>query len=178
VRARAEGAGRALSRAGCRPSSDITAIWQGFTSLGDAASRRAFLATTRAAIDPGGQTVSARDYLPDAVPIPTLIVWGSRDRMIPAWHAISAQRSIPGVASSCSKEPDTSRTSMNLTASPTWCVTSSRRPEPLPPRTGHGSERLAAADHPEIDALWFMPTDLIASGQTPVTLSSWGRWPR
>ena len=41
VRARAEGAGRALSRAGWKPGTDITAIWEGFTSLGDAASRRA-----------------------------------------------------------------------------------------------------------------------------------------
>ena len=96
VRARAEGAGRALSRVGWRPGSDLTAIWKGFTSLGDGESRRAFLATTRAVIDPGGQSVSAHDYLPDALPIPTLIVWGSRDRMIPAWHALTAQRSIPG----------------------------------------------------------------------------------
>jgi pimeloyl-ACP methyl ester carboxylesterase len=95
VRARAETAGRVMSRAGWKPGSDIAAIWQGFTSLGDGESRRAFLATTRAVIDPGGQSVSAHDYLPDALPIPTLVVWGSRDRMIPAWHAISAQRSIP-----------------------------------------------------------------------------------
>ena len=61
MRARAEGAGRALSRAGWKPGTDITAIWHGFTSLGDAAS-----------------------------------IWGSRDRMIPPWHAISAQKSIPG----------------------------------------------------------------------------------
>lgn len=92
---RAEGVGRTLARVGWSPSSDITAIWRGFTSLGDAASRRAFLATTRAVIDPGGQTVNAHDYLPDTLPIPTLIVWGSRDRMIPAWHAISAQASMP-----------------------------------------------------------------------------------
>lgn len=96
VRARAEGAGRALSRVGWRPGSDLTAIWKGFTSLGDGECRRAFLATTRAVIDPGGQSVSAHDYLPDALPIPTLIVWGTRDRMIPAWHALTAQRSIPG----------------------------------------------------------------------------------
>ncbi|MGZ5368256.1 MAG: alpha/beta fold hydrolase [Aeromicrobium sp.] len=96
VRARAEATGRAMSKAGWKPGSDITAIWQGFTSLGDAASRRAFLATTRAVIDTGGQSVSAHDYLPDALPIPTLIVWGSGDRMIPAWHAMSAQDSIPG----------------------------------------------------------------------------------
>jgi pimeloyl-ACP methyl ester carboxylesterase len=95
VRARAETAGRVMSRAGWKPGSDITALWQGFTSLGDGESRRAFLATTRAVVDPGGQSVSAHDYLPDAVPIPTLVVWGSRDRMIPAWHAISAQQSIP-----------------------------------------------------------------------------------
>jgi hypothetical protein len=61
---------------------------------GHAASRRAFLATTRAVIDPWGQTINAHDYLPDAAPIPTFIVWGSRDRMIPAWHAISAQKSV------------------------------------------------------------------------------------
>jgi pimeloyl-ACP methyl ester carboxylesterase len=95
VRARAETAGRVMTKVGWKPSSDITAIWQGFTSLGDGESRRAFLATTRSVIDPGGQTVSAHDYLPDVLPIPTLIVWGSRDRMIPAWHAISAQQSIP-----------------------------------------------------------------------------------
>jgi pimeloyl-ACP methyl ester carboxylesterase len=95
VRARAETAGRVMSKAGFKPGSDISAIWQGFTSLGDGESRRAFLATTRAVVDPGGQTVSAHAYLPDAPPIPTLVVWGSRDRMIPAWHAISAQQSLP-----------------------------------------------------------------------------------
>lgn len=96
IRARITAAGRALSRVGWTPSPDTRAAWEGFTSLGDADSRRAFLATTRAVIDPGGQTVNAHDYLRDAAPVPTLIVWGSRDRMIPAWHAISAQRSIPG----------------------------------------------------------------------------------
>ena len=96
VRTRAEGAGRALSRVGLRAGADLSAIWEGFTSLADGESRRAFLATTRAVIDPGGQSVSAHDYLAETVPIPTLIVWGSRDRMIPAWHAITAQQSMPG----------------------------------------------------------------------------------
>ncbi|HLN79312.1 MAG TPA: alpha/beta fold hydrolase [Nocardioidaceae bacterium] len=96
VRGGVETAGRALSKVGWKPGSDITAIWQGFTSLGDGESRRAFLATTRSVIDPGGQSINAHDYLPDALPIPTLIVWGSRDRMIPAWHAIRAQQAIPG----------------------------------------------------------------------------------
>lgn len=96
VRAGAETTGRFLSKVGWKPGSDLTAIWQGFTSLGDGDSRRAFLATTRAVIDPGGQTVSAHDYLPEFPPIPTLIIWGTRDRMIPASHTTRAQQTIPG----------------------------------------------------------------------------------
>ena len=88
--------GRALGRVGWRPGADLTAVWHGFTSLCDADSRRAFLATTRAVIDPGGQSVSARDFLPEIAGMPALVVWGTRDRMIPAWHAVLAHRSIPG----------------------------------------------------------------------------------
>ena len=96
MRERIASAGRILGSVGLRPGSDLTQVWQGFTSLGDADTRRAFLATTRAVIDPGGQTVTAHDYLPEATPIPTLVVWGTRDRMIPAWHAAAATASIEG----------------------------------------------------------------------------------
>ena len=44
----------------------------------DQESRRAFLATTRAVIDIGGQSISAHDHLQDVAPVPTLVVWGSR----------------------------------------------------------------------------------------------------
>jgi pimeloyl-ACP methyl ester carboxylesterase len=96
VRGRIASAGRALGAVGLRPGPDVREVWQGFTSLGDADTRRAFLATTRAVIDPGGQSVTAHDYLPEAAPLPTLVVWGTRDRMIPAWHAASATTSIEG----------------------------------------------------------------------------------
>jgi len=96
VRGRVEAVGRTLGRIGLRASSDVTEAWHGFTSLGDADSRSAFLATTRSVIDPGGQTVTALDHLPMAVDIPTLIVWGTRDRMIPTWHATTAQQAIAG----------------------------------------------------------------------------------
>ena len=96
VRDKAETVGRAVARLGWRAGSDLTESWQGFTSLGDADSRRAFLATARSVIDPGGQTVTAHDHLPMAVEIPTLVVWGTRDRMIPAWHATTAHQAIPG----------------------------------------------------------------------------------
>ncbi|WP_286928801.1 MULTISPECIES: alpha/beta fold hydrolase [Aeromicrobium] len=96
VLGKVESAGRAAARIGWKPGADVGAIWRGFTSLGDKESRKAFLATTRAVVDPGGQTVSAHDHLGDVGPIPVLLVWGSRDRMIPAWHAIKAQESVPG----------------------------------------------------------------------------------
>ncbi len=90
VRGRAEAVGRVLTSGGWQASADVTEVWRGFTSLADADTRRAFLATTRSVIDPGGQTVTAHDRLPNAIEIPTLVVWGTRDRMIPAWHATTA----------------------------------------------------------------------------------------
>ena len=96
VRVRAEAVGRTLAKTGWRPSPDVTEAWRGFTSLADADSRRAFLATTRSVIDPGGQTVTAHDHLPMVIEIPTLVVWGTRDRMIPAWHATTAHQAFPG----------------------------------------------------------------------------------
>jgi pimeloyl-ACP methyl ester carboxylesterase len=95
VLSRVEALGRGASKVGWRPGADIGAIWRGFTSLGDRESRRAFLATTRAVIDIGGQSISAHDHLEGVLPVPTLIVWGSKDRMIPAWHALSVQRAVP-----------------------------------------------------------------------------------
>jgi pimeloyl-ACP methyl ester carboxylesterase len=63
VRGRVEAAGRMLTRRGWQASADLTELWSGFTSLADADSRRAFLATSRGVIDLGGQTVSAHDHL-------------------------------------------------------------------------------------------------------------------
>jgi pimeloyl-ACP methyl ester carboxylesterase len=79
---------------GLRSGSDLDEVWRGFVSLGDPDTRRAFLATTRAVLDPGGQTITAHDYIPDTAPRPTLVVWGTKDRMIPAWHALAAAESI------------------------------------------------------------------------------------
>ena len=96
VRGRVEAVGRFLTSRGWRASPEVTEVWRGFTSLADADTRRAFLATTRGVIDPGGQTVTAHDHLPMVIEIPTLVVWGTRDRMIPAWHATTAHQAFPG----------------------------------------------------------------------------------
>jgi pimeloyl-ACP methyl ester carboxylesterase len=94
VCARLEATGRILTRAGLRASPETTEILRGFTTLADADTRRAFLATTRGVIDPGGQSVSAHDHLPMGIQIPTLIVWGTRDHLIPPWHATTAHQAI------------------------------------------------------------------------------------
>ena len=62
----------------------------------DAEARRAFLHTVRAVIDLDGQRVDATDRLYLAQMIPTLILWGRRDPLIPVEHAAVAHRAIPG----------------------------------------------------------------------------------
>ena len=86
----------ALGRLGLRSRPDLQELWRGYVALGDAGVRRAFLATIRTVVDPGGQTVSALERLPALTGIPTLLVWGARDRLIPVEHAIAAHRAIPG----------------------------------------------------------------------------------
>jgi pimeloyl-ACP methyl ester carboxylesterase len=81
---------------GLRAGTDLEGVWQGFASLGDADARRAFLATVRSILDAGGQRVSASDRLYLAGELPTLIVWGERDPLIPVQHAHTAHAQIPG----------------------------------------------------------------------------------
>ncbi|MDN5779712.1 MAG: alpha/beta fold hydrolase [Humibacillus sp.] len=96
VRGGVETIGRGLAMVGWRASQDMRAAWEGFTALSDADGRRAFLATTRAVIDPGGQSVAAKDYLPDLADLPVLVVWGTNDMVIPVSHAERAKEAIPG----------------------------------------------------------------------------------
>jgi pimeloyl-ACP methyl ester carboxylesterase len=70
-------------------------MWRSFGSLTDPANRAAFVRTIRAVIEPGGQAVSALDRLYLAEGMPTLIVWGDRDRVIPLSHAHQAHEVIP-----------------------------------------------------------------------------------
>jgi pimeloyl-ACP methyl ester carboxylesterase len=96
VRDAVDGLSRFLARVGLRAAPDIEELWRGFCSLADADSRQAFVHTLRTIVDPGGQRVSAADRLYLAAKVPTLIVWGERDPMIPASHARSAHEAIPG----------------------------------------------------------------------------------
>ena len=91
-----EAIGQALGRLGLELGHDLAEMIRGYASLSDAEARRAFLHTVRAVIDLAGQRVSATDRLYLAQMIPTLIVWGRRDPLIPIEHAAVAHRGIPG----------------------------------------------------------------------------------
>jgi len=84
-----------LARFGLHPSAYGAEIWRSFESLGDPETRDAFMRTMRAVIDVGGQRVSAHDRLPLARDIPTLIIWGSNDSIIPCRHAAAAHETLP-----------------------------------------------------------------------------------
>jgi pimeloyl-ACP methyl ester carboxylesterase len=100
VHARVLGAGAAvgqvLSRLGLRAGPDIAEMARGYASLGDAEARSAFLHTVRAVIDHNGQRVSAADRLYLSSMMPSLIVWGRRDPLIPAAHGEFAHGAMPG----------------------------------------------------------------------------------
>jgi pimeloyl-ACP methyl ester carboxylesterase len=90
------GLGGLLRRARLAPDGDLDLLARGFTSLDNAGSRQAFLHTVRAVVDSSGQRVSAHDRLALAELLPSLIVWGERDSIIPVAHGVAAHQAMPG----------------------------------------------------------------------------------
>ncbi|HUI26942.1 MAG TPA: alpha/beta fold hydrolase [Candidatus Kryptonia bacterium] len=85
-----------LRQIGLRAAPAVEEMWRSYASLADADTRRAFFRTLQAVVDVGGQAVSAADRLYLASQVPTLIVWGADDPIIPVSHATAAQRFMPG----------------------------------------------------------------------------------
>jgi pimeloyl-ACP methyl ester carboxylesterase len=88
--------GAFLGRFGLRAGADLEEMWRGFASLGDVGARNAFIHTLRGLIEPGGQRVNATDRLYLAQRMPTLLMWGERDPIIPMRHGRAASEQIPG----------------------------------------------------------------------------------
>ncbi len=68
--------------------------WRSYSGLTESANRHAFVHTLRSVIDRSGQTVSAHDRLYLSSLLPTLIVWGRKDRIIPVEHATKAHEAL------------------------------------------------------------------------------------
>jgi pimeloyl-ACP methyl ester carboxylesterase len=88
--------GRFLRPLAGRVWNDLPYMLRQMATLDDPETRRSFLATIRAVIEVGGQGINATDKLHLAAGLPTLIVWGEDDRMIPSGHGDAAADLIPG----------------------------------------------------------------------------------
>jgi pimeloyl-ACP methyl ester carboxylesterase len=75
---------------------DADALLRVFDALPDARSRLAFVRTLRAVVDWRGQVVTMLDRCYLTRGMPTLLVWGKRDAVIPYEHARIAHAAMPG----------------------------------------------------------------------------------
>jgi pimeloyl-ACP methyl ester carboxylesterase len=85
-----------LARIGLHTGRHLEEVWEGYGSLADAQTRAAFLHTLRSVVDVGGQRVSANDRLYLAAEMPTLIMWGDRDRILPVGQGHATHAAMPG----------------------------------------------------------------------------------
>jgi len=96
VRDAAAKVGGFFGRLGLKGGDMAEEVWRSYTALTEVRGQMAFVHTIRSVIDVRGQRVSARDRLYLAADVPTLIVWGARDRIIPVHHAHATHELIPG----------------------------------------------------------------------------------
>jgi pimeloyl-ACP methyl ester carboxylesterase len=74
---------------------DLAEAGDALLALKDVEARRAFLRTLRGVADARGQAVSALDRLYLANAVPMLVIWGSRDPIVPALHAETVRTLVP-----------------------------------------------------------------------------------
>ena len=84
-----------LTSAGVHSPSDSAEIWSAYSSLSDGQTRQAFLRTLRSVVDYRGQAVSAINRLHLSSGLPTLLIWGDQDRIIPVAHGYAAHDALP-----------------------------------------------------------------------------------
>jgi pimeloyl-ACP methyl ester carboxylesterase len=85
-----------LRRTGLAIGHDAHDLVRVFDALPDATSRSAVVRTLRAVVDWRGQVVTMLDRAYLARGMPTMLVWGSRDPIIPTAHAHAAHAALPG----------------------------------------------------------------------------------
>jgi len=85
-----------LAKIGLHVSPHLAEIWDSYGSLADADTRTAFTHTLRSVVDVAGQRVCASDRLYLAAEVPTLIIWGDHDNIIPVEQGRATHEAIPG----------------------------------------------------------------------------------
>jgi len=85
-----------LKSAGIHSPSDSAEMWSAYSSLSDGQTRQAFLRTLRSVVDYRGQAVSAINKLHVSSGLPTLLIWGDQDRIIPVAHGYATHAAVPG----------------------------------------------------------------------------------
>lgn len=88
--------GDLLSRLGTGLGIDIQDILRLFDSLSESTARRAFLRTLRAVVDHRGQVVTMLDRCYLTRGMPTMLIWGAHDAVLPLQHAWTAHQAMPG----------------------------------------------------------------------------------
>ncbi|MCV7151581.1 alpha/beta fold hydrolase [Mycolicibacterium pyrenivorans] len=71
-------------------------MWSAYSSLADSQTRQAFLKTLRSVVDYRGQSVSALNRLHLTSDLPTMVIWGDQDRIIPMEHGYAVHEARPG----------------------------------------------------------------------------------
>jgi pimeloyl-ACP methyl ester carboxylesterase len=89
-----QGVGHSLEGLGVHVGPALREVGRSYTSLADAAAREALLITLRSVVDLQGQRLSATEYFYLSVDLPTLIVWGDADPIIPVQHAYAAHERL------------------------------------------------------------------------------------
>jgi pimeloyl-ACP methyl ester carboxylesterase len=82
------------AKIGIEAGPDIAEFARGYASLVEEGASEAFIHTMRSVIDHNGQRVSALDRLYLADQLPTLIVWGDADPVVPVEHGRNAHRIV------------------------------------------------------------------------------------
>ena len=85
-----------VGKLGLRPAADLAEFTRSWASLQDSEARAAFLHTVRNVLDTHGQRISATDRLYLAEQMPTMIVWGEGDPVIPVQHGRDAHELVKG----------------------------------------------------------------------------------
>jgi len=86
---------RLLRRTGADLGLDADDLMRMLDTLPDVMVRRAFLRTLRSAVDWRGQAITMLDRCYLTQRVPTMLIWGSRDAIIPMQHANIANAAMP-----------------------------------------------------------------------------------